>query len=210
MSYYEELTGNLPDFAQGSAIIDQGVCRKACAEVDRLRLALAATESLVARIARDRDKWMESAEVRCRLLSQARDEAEKAKAERDEPVKGPRAQYEISDRQIKRMSDDWDEAKNYESCMAGPASAFGFGWRMSASRSPSSDAWNDLVAKLDSLKAFVQTIAQEKGEYGRYGYNQPTHRALEAQALLAAVSAARADAARKEPPAKAHGCEVGE
>ena len=57
---------------------------------------------------------------------------------------------------------------------------------------------NDLVAKLDLLKAFVQTIAQEKGEYGRYGYNQPTHRALEAQALLAAVSAARADAARKE------------
>ena len=50
---------------------------------------------------------------------------------------------------------------------------------------------NDLVAKLDLLKAFVQTIAQEKGEYGRYGYNQPTHRALEAQALLAAIDPAR-------------------
>lgn len=117
-------------------------------------------------------------------------ELQKALERRDEPIKGPRSEYQLSDRQIKRMNEDWEEAKSHESCMSGPASAFGFGWRMSASRAPSSDAWNDLVSKLDHLKAFVQKDAQEKGEYGRYGYGQPTQRALEAQALLAAIDAA--------------------
>ena len=52
--------GDLADFA-----------RQLERESDALRLALAAAESRVARIAQDRDIWMECAEVRCRLLSQA-------------------------------------------------------------------------------------------------------------------------------------------
>ena len=61
--------GDLADFA-----------RQLERESDALRLALAAAESRVARIAQDRDIWMECAEVRCRLLLQAQDEAENAKA----------------------------------------------------------------------------------------------------------------------------------
>jgi hypothetical protein len=47
-----------------------------------------------------------------------------------------------------------------------------------------------LQSQLDDLKAFVQKDVQEKGEYGRCGYGQPTRRALEAQALLASIDAA--------------------
>ena len=74
MSYYEELTGNLPDFAQGSAIIDQGVCRKACAEVDRLRAELALEKE------RKLDAVYRLKTLRLALAA-AKDEAEKAKAD---------------------------------------------------------------------------------------------------------------------------------
>ena len=86
MSYKHEVTARYLGL--------DNVLDAACAEVDRLRLALAAAESRVASIALDRDKWMESAEVRGRLLSQAQDEAEKAKAQNvDAAVNGAGGLY---------------------------------------------------------------------------------------------------------------------
>lgn len=174
MSYYEELTGNLPDFAQGSAIIDQGVCRKACAEVDRLRVALAAS----------------------------RDEAEKAKA-----LPADLGTWTSTIRWMLNVSEDRPYTQ----------AATLFDKVGDTNGVPHRGHLEALWSWLDELGG------RQSGATGTPTYKIPyeirnsmehlqakLQRTIDRELDRQAKPAARADAARKEPPAKAHGCEVGE
>lgn len=55
---------------------------------------------------------------------------------------------------------------------------------------PVSELAKRLVERETRLRVFVEEVAEEKGEYGRYGYGQPTMRALEAKGVLAGTPTA--------------------
>ena len=69
-----------------------------------------------------------------------------------------RADFPLTEQQIKWMEKDYEEAKALKEAFAGPANAFRFGWTMAASRAPSSDDYNRLLGERDDLVIRLQAI----------------------------------------------------